>query len=208
MQALTWPMQFGIPLGSFVPGSVLIVGESILDGQGNDGSEMFLPGVPVAFIYCALLAVVHFATVQQVFPFALGLGITRRTFFLATTLTVVVQSTVVGAVAVLLAQVERATGGWGTGMLLFGDGERSAVELFAAYTTIFLVFAAIGVVSGAIFVLGAPPALLVLLPAILALPAAALLAGFPTPVLGIAGAVVLAAVLGLTGYAVLRHAVQ
>lgn len=108
-------------------------------------------------LYCALLAMVHSATVPRVFPFAPGLGITRRTFSLATTLSVMVQSVVVGAVAVLLAQVERTTGGWGTGMLLSGDGERSAVELFLANTTLFLVFAAIGVVSGAIFTLEPRP---------------------------------------------------
>lgn len=37
--------------------------------------------------------------------------------------------------------------------------------------------------------------------------AATLLAGVPTPLLGVVGALVLAAVLGLTGYAVLRRAV-
>ena len=69
-------------------------------------------------IYVVML-VAHLQTMTQVFPFALGLSVTRRDFFAATALLVTAQSLAYGIVLWLLGLVERATGGWGISLRFF-----------------------------------------------------------------------------------------
>ena len=52
-------------------------------------------------------------TVTKSLPFGLMLGLSRRSYYLGTTLLVAVTSAVFGLVLTLLQVVERATGGWG-----------------------------------------------------------------------------------------------
>nr|WP_258544882.1 hypothetical protein [Micromonospora provocatoris] len=53
------------------------------------------------------------------FPFALGMGVTRRTFYLATVLVNVVQAVVYGILLYLLNLIEGATGGFGIQLRFF-----------------------------------------------------------------------------------------
>jgi hypothetical protein len=60
--------------------------------------------------------------VTQLLPFAMGISLSRRAFYLGTTLVAVVQSLVFGFVVSILVVLERATGGWGAGMQFWAPG--------------------------------------------------------------------------------------
>ena len=73
-------------------------------------------GLSSLYIVCAIAAAV---SISQMFPFALGMGVTRRTFYLATTLVNVVQAVVYGALLYLLNLIEGATNGFGIELHFF-----------------------------------------------------------------------------------------
>lgn len=220
VQALNWPMQFGFPLGIFGVVMLVVVSSALGGAEAADGVFLYL-GIPMTVLACSTLGLNHYLTIGHVFPLALGLGSTRRTFYLATTLVAVVQGIALGGLLALLAQVERATGGWGSGKRFFGLGELSPTGSWLAYSMIFLVCAAIGAVLGAVIVRWGLPGLWVLVTATGVLAgvvvavgivqgwsavAAALVADVPLAVLLAGGPLVLAGALGLAGYAVLRRA--
>ncbi|MBE9375317.1 hypothetical protein IQ251_12765 [Saccharopolyspora sp. HNM0983] len=66
------------------------------------------------FVFVAALMIV-----REHFPFSLGLSVTRRMFFAATAGRAVAEALVYGAVLLVLALIERATGGWGVQMTFF-----------------------------------------------------------------------------------------
>ncbi|MFN8080629.1 MAG: hypothetical protein U0Q19_13815 [Kineosporiaceae bacterium] len=72
----------------------------------------------LASIY-AVVAVWATALVSQVFPFALGLGITRRDYALGTALTLLTLAVVFALALTGLRAVEDATDGFGVGMAFF-----------------------------------------------------------------------------------------
>jgi hypothetical protein len=217
VQLLPWLTRSGLEVGRLDVATAVLVPAAVVVVVAAG-----LLGLPVVFLaYCPLLVVAHWRTVTQVFPFALGIGITRRTFSLATALVAVVESVVLGGVYAVLAQIERATGGWGLGQRVVGVGGLSAVELFAVYPVLVLLCAAIGVVLGAVSVRGGPPALWTLAAVVVVLSGllaglgaglgwwtavAALLPGVPITVLLAGGPLLVAVLLGLIGFAVLRRA--
>ncbi|WP_416903051.1 ABC transporter permease [Micromonospora echinospora] len=73
-------------------------------------------GLSSIYVVAAIGAAV---SISQMFPFALGMSVTRRTFYLATTLVTVVQAVVYGAVLYLLNLVEGATNGFGIQLHFF-----------------------------------------------------------------------------------------
>jgi hypothetical protein len=73
-------------------------------------------GLASIYIVSAITAA---ASISQVFPFALGMGVARRTFYLATTLVTVVQAVVYGVLLYLLNLVEGATNGFGIQLRFF-----------------------------------------------------------------------------------------
>ena len=68
------------------------------------------------------VAIVFMQAVTQLFPMALGLSLSRRTFYLGTLLAAAVQSLAYGAVLTVLALVESGTGGWGLGLSFWAPG--------------------------------------------------------------------------------------
>ncbi len=64
----------------------------------------------------------YISSVADVFPFAVGHGLTRRAFFAALSLLVVAQAVVYGTVLALLARVEDATDGWNLDLGYFRPG--------------------------------------------------------------------------------------
>lgn len=221
LQALNWPMQLGFPFMLFGVLIVLNIVGSAMSGGGTAADSAVLFGISLVFIECVSLGLSHWQTVVQVFSFALGLGVTRRTFYLATTLVAVVQGVVFSALFTMLGQVERVTGGWGSGDQLFRVGELSAAESFVAYAVTFLVSASIGVVIAAVYKRWGLPGVWVLLVTAFVLSGAiaaigvglgwetgatAFLAGIPIAAVLVGGPLVLAVVLGLAGFAVLRRA--
>ena len=73
-------------------------------------------GLSSLYIVCAIVAA---ASISQVFPFALGMGVTRRTFYLATTLVNVVQAVAYGVLLYLFNLIEGATNGFGIQLRFF-----------------------------------------------------------------------------------------
>lgn len=64
-------------------------------------------------------AVIGVQSLTLTFPFSQALSVTRRTFFLGTTLVAVASGAIVATVYVALAPLERATNGWGVSSDMF-----------------------------------------------------------------------------------------
>lgn len=107
----------------------------------------------ISSIFVVML-VVHLQTMTQVFPFALGLSVTRRTFFAATSLFVVAQSLAYGVVLYLLLLLEQATGGWGIGLKFAGVPflvQDNPLIQILVYTVPMVFIAFVGVYLGVVF---------------------------------------------------------
>lgn len=138
----TWSMMavtFGINLLSFVanydPG----------DGVTTTGGVASVYGVAIG------MAAV---SVTQIFPYALGMSVTRREFYLAWSLLAVVQSVVYALVLVLLRAVEQATGYWGRGMRYFSlpfMDDANPVLLLLGYAVPMLVVTHLGILFGTVY---------------------------------------------------------
>jgi hypothetical protein len=68
------------------------------------------------------VAIVFLQAVTQLFPMALGLSLSRRTFYLGTLLAAAVQSLAYGVLLTVLTLVENGTGGWGLGLSFWAPG--------------------------------------------------------------------------------------
>jgi len=110
LNQIVWPwIIMGI---SFVVN--LLIFASIGETTTPDGN--FTGGLVSLYIICAILAAI---SISQVFPFALGMGVTRRTFYLATALVNVVQAVAYAIVLYGLKLIEGATGGFGIELRFF-----------------------------------------------------------------------------------------
>ncbi|WP_040337682.1 hypothetical protein [Candidatus Blastococcus massiliensis] len=81
--------------------------------------EGFSGGVLALYI---TVLVVFVQAVTQLLPFAMGMSISRRAFYLGTALVAAVQALVYGIAISALVAVENATGGWGTGLDYWAPG--------------------------------------------------------------------------------------
>lgn len=75
----------------------------------------------IASLYITVV-VVSAQLVTQVFPFALGLSLSRRTYYLGTALAALVQSLVFAVALTVLTAIENATNGWGVGLDFWAPG--------------------------------------------------------------------------------------
>jgi hypothetical protein len=166
----------------------------------------------------------HFRTITQLFPFALGIGVTRRAFAAGTALLILAQSALLGLLLTLLELLERATGGWGLQLQFYAPGVESQdnpLLQWLVYVALFLAVSSVFVVMGVVFkrwgqlgvyavviAFGVIVAVAVVLVTWLQLwsavgsffvdtPPLALLAGYP---------LLLALVLGAAGFLVIRRA--
>jgi hypothetical protein len=80
--------------------------------QASDG-DAFTGGVSSLYI---TVMVAYVTSVTQLLPYAMGISVSRRTFYLATALVAVVEAVGYGIVIALLAEIEEATGGWGAAL--------------------------------------------------------------------------------------------
>ena len=90
-----------------------------LTPAGEEDAGGFTGGV--ASLYITVL-IVFVQSVTQLLPFAMGLSLSRRTFYLGTALVAVVQSLGYGLVLAVLVAVEGATGGWGVDLSFWAPG--------------------------------------------------------------------------------------
>jgi len=139
----TWSMTavtFGINLLS------VMANHDPGDGVTNTGGVASLYGIAIG------MAAV---SVTQIFPYALGMSVTRREFYLAWSLLAVVQSVVYALVLCLLRAVEQATGYWGVEMRYFGlpfMDDANPVLLLLGYTVPMLVVTHLGILFGTVYV--------------------------------------------------------
>jgi hypothetical protein len=75
----------------------------------------------LASLYITVV-VVFSQTMTQMFPFAMGLSLSRRTYYLGTATAALVQSVAFGAALTVLDAVEDATDGWGVGLQFWAGG--------------------------------------------------------------------------------------
>lgn len=75
----------------------------------------------IVSLYIAVM-VVFLQAVTQLFPLAMGLSLSRRTFYLGTLLAAAVLSLGYGIALTLLSLVENATNGWGLGLSFWAPG--------------------------------------------------------------------------------------
>jgi hypothetical protein len=85
----------------------------IVDIRSLEGDDGFTGGVSALYI---TVLVVFVQTVTQLMPFAMGISLSRRSFFLGTCLVAVGMTVGYGVALALLDVVESATGGWGVGL--------------------------------------------------------------------------------------------
>jgi hypothetical protein len=122
-----------------------LIGKDIPGGPKTGGA--------LASAYLVLLIQSGVLMTQQ-FPYALGLSLTRRTFYAATALLLAAQALVYGVLFYLLKLVEDGTAGWGISMKFFGLPflvQDNPVFQILIYAVPFLVLGFIGVFAGAVF---------------------------------------------------------
>jgi hypothetical protein len=102
-----------------------------LQHQANDGG--FTGGVVSLYI---TVAIVHVQAVTQMLPFAMGMSLSRRAFYLGTLLFGVVQALGYGIALAVLTAIEGATDGWGVGLQFWApaglDVDNVAVQVLVS----------------------------------------------------------------------------
>jgi hypothetical protein len=109
-QTMLWPWA--------IMGISFLVNILIFASIGDTGRSGGNTTGGLASIY-SVVAIVGAIAINQVFPFALGMGITRRTFYLATALVMVAQAFAYAIVLYLLKLLEGATDGFGVDLRFF-----------------------------------------------------------------------------------------
>jgi hypothetical protein len=151
VQAVNWRGIVAWPLG--ILAFTLVINVAIFGAIGDAAPPEGRVTGALSSIYIVMF-VAHLQTITQVFPFALGLSVTRRAFFAGTALVVVAQALFFGLVLLLLEWVERTTGGWGVGVRYFGLPfliQENPLTQWLVYVVPFLGVSAIGVFMGVVF---------------------------------------------------------
>jgi hypothetical protein len=107
----------------------------------------------LASIYIVVL-IVSGQAVTQVFPFAMGLSVTRRAYYLATSLLLVAEAVVFAIMLYLFKLLEQATDGWGISLRFFdipGVAQHNPLLQILVYAVPFLVLGFIGIFCGVVF---------------------------------------------------------
>jgi hypothetical protein len=86
---------------------------NVINAATGDGHSGELFAIYAAFVAMGVVTVVRW------FPFALALGVSRRTYFMGITLLALILSAVDGLVLTLFQGLESATNGWGSGLHFF-----------------------------------------------------------------------------------------
>ncbi|GIJ21141.1 ABC transporter permease [Micromonospora lutea] len=116
LQFVVWRAVIGWPWGILAL-SFLINLALFSAMQENEDFEPTTGGLMSIYI---VMLIASISAILQDFPFALGLGVSRRSFYLGNVLQFTVQALVYAAVLYLLAGVEEATDGWGANLRFFG----------------------------------------------------------------------------------------
>ncbi|GGM49455.1 hypothetical protein GCM10011608_38020 [Micromonospora sonchi] len=115
LQFVAWPLVVGWPWG--ILASSFLINLAIFASIGDADPEPTTGGLASIYIVMFIACV---NVIIQEFPFAMGLGMSRRSFYLGSLLHFVGQAIVYAGVLHLLSVVEKATGGWGLDLTFFG----------------------------------------------------------------------------------------
>ncbi|MFG1643326.1 hypothetical protein ACGFMK_23780 [Amycolatopsis sp. NPDC049252] len=150
IQLVHWPTLLAYPLILLAAMPLLGWGIDISNGETAAAAhEIYL--LPAMW---GLVAPAHLQTMTQIFPFTLGLGVTRRTFAAATALVVLGQALLLGLGLVAFDAVERLTGGWGRHARIFGldvFGQGDPLTRWLVYSGPLIAVSAVAVVAGVVF---------------------------------------------------------
>lgn len=116
------------------------------EGMQFSGASMFI------FVYMLVVAV---QAVNLTFPFAQGYSVTRRDFYLGSSLVFVLLSAYYAAIMTVMALLERATNGWGFGGAMFDViyfRTENPLLQFAQFFLLFLFFFFIGAAVASVYV--------------------------------------------------------
>lgn len=115
-------------------------------GMQFSGASTFI------FVYMLVVAV---QAVNLTFPFALGYSVTRRDFYLGSSVMFVLLSVYYAAIMTVMATTERATSGWGFGGAMFDviyfSAENPLLQ-FLLFFLVFLFFFFVGAATAAVYV--------------------------------------------------------
>ncbi|MFE4502372.1 ABC transporter permease [Rhodococcus sp. NPDC056743] len=149
LHTVAWPLLIAWPVGILLVS--FLISFTIYAIVGNEQDEGFTGSV---FSVYGFVLAFYLQSMAQTFPFALGLSVTRREFFAATTVMAVAQSAVFAIALFLLSVIESATDGWGVYMRMFGIAryftDSAAVQLLSLFATLLLT-SSIAMLTGAIY---------------------------------------------------------
>ncbi len=150
IQLVSWPTVLAYPLGlvAALVGLGLVIDVTNGNVGGVDHEVVLLPTIYL------VVAGAHLQTMTQIFPFALGLSVTRRAFAAATAVVVTGYAMLFGLVLLGFERVERATGGWGQHLRIFGLDylrQDNPVAQWLTYAVPFLACSAAAVCAGVVF---------------------------------------------------------
>lgn len=151
IQLVNWRYGYGMPLGilALVLGVNVALFASIGDLAPPEGrSTGGLMSIYIVF------GIGYLQVMTQSFPFALGMSVTRRSFYAGTALLVVLEALGFGALMLLLVLLERAIGGWGIGLTFFALDflvVDDPLLQWLVYAVPFAALAALGIFTGVVF---------------------------------------------------------
>lgn len=144
LQLVNWPSIVGWPWG--ILASSLLINVALFWALREQPDVEPTTG-GLASIYIVML-VACITSIAQDFPFAMGLGITRRTFYLANVAQFTGQALVYAALLYLFALIEDATGGFGVNLTFFGMPQLftdNPLVIYLSYVMPFLLLGFIGI---------------------------------------------------------------
>ncbi|WP_433612066.1 ABC transporter permease [Prescottella agglutinans] len=149
IHVVAWPILIAAPLAILaLTFAINFAIFALIDSSGEThatGSILALYGFVVAFYAQAM---------TQTYPFALGLGVTRRQFFVATVAVALAQSFGFAVLFQSLSAIEAATDGWGVHMRMFGILRYVTDSTLLQFATSFaslLLTTAISIAFGAVY---------------------------------------------------------
>ncbi|HZG89054.1 MAG TPA: hypothetical protein VEZ42_02470 [Pseudonocardia sp.] len=135
IQTINWRFRVAVPLGLLAV--VFGINYALFVALGDPAPPGGWTTGAVMSVYSAVFGT-YLQTMTQLFPFALGLGVTRRAFYAGVALLVAVESVAYGVLLTALSRIEVAAGGWGIDMSFFAleflrrDDPVTQVLVFAA----------------------------------------------------------------------------
>ncbi len=126
----------------------LVVWQLTPAGEQDGG---FTGGISALYI---TLLIGYVQSVTQLLPLAMGMSVSRRSFFLGTAVVAFAEALLYGVVLSVLVAVEGATNGWGAGLGFWAPGvldvDNAALQVLVSGSLV-LVSAVIGIGLGVVF---------------------------------------------------------